>query len=127
MLARLLGIGAIAGWIWWWLRCRGCPVERIDIRLPASLSAVTSPISVSGFAQAIQHNQLAMRVRDQAGTEIGTGSASVSGPLGQRGPFSGTMSYTLSGGAQPGRVEVYDTSPRDGNLIHLSSVDLTLT
>jgi hypothetical protein len=65
-------------------------------------------------------------VRDQSGAEIGTGTASVTGALGARGPFSGTVSYTLSGGSQPGRIEVFDASPRDGNLLHLSSVEVSL-
>lgn len=82
---------------------------------------------MSGVGQAAQHNQLGVRVRDQAGAEIGAGTASVSGPLGARGPFSGSVVYTLAGGSQPGRVEVLDTSPRDGQLIHLSSVEVTLT
>lgn len=127
MLARLIGIGSIGAALWWWLRCRSCPVERIDIRAPTSASTVSGPVTVSGHAQATQHNQLALRVRDQAGTEIGTGSASVSGPLCARGPFTGTVAYALSGGTQPGRIEVYDTSPRDGNLVHLSSVEVTLS
>jgi hypothetical protein len=50
----------------------------------------------------------------------------VSAPLGGRGPFSGTVSYTPSGPSQPGRVEVFDSSPRDGGTIHLSSVEVTL-
>jgi len=47
--------------------------------------------------------------------------------LGARGPFSGTVSHTLAAMTQPGRIGVYDTSPRTGNLIHLSSVDVTLS
>lgn len=127
MLVRLIGIGSIGGALWWWLRCKACVTERIDIRAPTSTTTVSDPVTVSGHAWATQHNQLALRVRDQAGTEIGTGSASVSGPLGARGPFSGTVAYALSGGTQPGRIEVFDTSPRDGNLVHLASVQVTLS
>ncbi len=88
---------------------------------------MTSPLTVSGIGQATQHNQLGLRVRDTAGTEVGTGSASVSGALGVRGPFTGTVSYSLPAGGGPVRVEVYDTSPRDRNLVHLSSVEVTLS
>jgi len=42
---------------------------------------LSRPIAVSGVGQAIQHNQVRPRVRDQAGAEIGTGTASVSGGL----------------------------------------------
>jgi hypothetical protein len=127
MLGRIAGLFALGGGLWW-LLCRFCPGrERIQINAPSAMATVTSPITVSGVGQATQHNQLGVRVRDQAGTEIGTGTASVSGALGARGPFSGTVSYTLSGGSQPGRLEVYDTSPRDGNLVHLTSVEVTLS
>jgi hypothetical protein len=126
VLGKILGIFAFGGGLWW-LLCRFCPGrERIQINVPSSLSTVTSPVTVSGVGQATQHNQLGLRARDQGGAEIGTGTASVTGVLGARGPFSGTVSYTLTGGSQPGRIEVYDTSPRDGNLVHLSSVEVTL-
>jgi len=127
MLGRLVGLFAIGGGLWW-LLCRFCPGrERIQINSPVGLAMVTSPIAVTGVGQATQHNELGLRVRDEAGMEIGTGTANVSGALGARGPFSGTVSYTLAATTQPGRIEVYDTSPRDGNLIHLSSVDVTLS
>ena len=127
LMARLTSLGIIGGGFWW-LLCRLCPGrERIQINAPASLAVVTSPVSVTGVGQAAQHNVLGVRVRDQGGAEIGSGNVSVSGPLGSRGPFSGTVSYSLSGGSQPGRIEVFDTSPRDGNLIHLSSVEVTLS
>jgi hypothetical protein len=126
-MTRLFAGGIVGGLLWWLLSLFRRRPERLQIDSPTSLSVVTSPISVSGVGQAVQHNQLGLRVRDQAGAEIGTGSASVTGPLGQRGPFSGSVSYTLTGGSQPGRLEVFDTSPRDGGLIHLSSVELTLS
>ena len=127
MLSRLFAGGLFGGLVWWLITLFRKPPERLQIDSPTSGSVVTSPISVRGVGQAVQHNQLGLRVRDQSGTEIGTGSASVSGALGQRGPFTGSVSYTLTGGSQPGRLEVYDTSPRDGGLIHLSSVELTLS
>ena len=126
LLSRLAGLVLTGGGLWW-LLCRLCPGrERIQINAPANLAAVSSPVTVSGVGQAAQHNMLGVRVRDQSGTEIGSGSLSVSGPLGSRGPFSGTVSYPPVP-SQPGRIEVFDTSPRDGNLIHLSSVEVTLS
>ena len=100
--------------------------ERIQIVDPSNLGTVTSPVTVRGVGSAIFENQLGVHVRDESGAIIGSGSVSVTAPLGSRGPFSGTVSYTLSGASQPGRVEVFDTSPRDGGTIHLSSVEVTL-
>jgi hypothetical protein len=127
LVTRLAGVslGALGlWWLWGWL----FPArERIQITAPTAGTAVSSPVTVQGVGQAMQHNTLGVRVRDEAGNEIGTGNASVSAPLGSRGPFSGTVSYTLGGPSQPGRIEVFDTSPRDGGLVHLSSVEVTLT
>ncbi len=106
-------------------RLRSTP-ERIQITSPASLAIVTSPVMVTGVGEALQHNMLGVRVRDQGGEEIGTGTLSIMAALGERGPFSGTITFTVTGGSQPGRIEVFDVSPRDGNVIHLSSVEVTL-
>src|SRR5262245_46401794 len=125
MLARLFAGGLVGALLYSIIRWF-YPPERLQISAPTSGAMLSSPIAVTGIGQAVQHNQLGLRVRDQSGAEIGSGSASVSGPLGQRGPFSGSVAFTLSGGSQPGRIEVYDTSPRDGGLIHLSSVEVTL-
>jgi hypothetical protein len=91
------------------------------------MATVSSPVTIVGVGQAVQHDTLGVRVRDQGGAELGSGTLSISGPLGGQGPFSGSVSYALSGPSQPGRIEVFDTSPRDGNLIHLSSVEVTLS
>jgi hypothetical protein len=130
MLQRFLGIGLLGGGAGglWWLLCRLCPGrERIHITAPTAGATVTSPLAISGHGRAVQHNTLGVRVRDQAGAEIGAGSVLVSAPLGSPGPFGGSVAYSLVGGNQPGRVEVFDTSPRDGGLVHLSSVEVTLS
>ncbi len=103
------------------------PGERIQIATPSEGASVTSPLSVEGTGQASQHNQLSVRVRDEQGNELATGNVSINGALGARGRFSGTFTYRASGPNQRGRVEVYDTSPRDGNVVHLSSVEVFLS
>ncbi len=124
---RFLKLALPAALIAWLFarRWRSTP-ERIQIDSPASLAIVTSPVMVAGIGEAIQHNMLGVRVRDQNGAEIGSGTLSIMAALGERGPFSGAVTFTLTGGSQPGRIEVFDVSPRDSNLIHLSSVEVTL-
>jgi hypothetical protein len=124
LLIRLAALAGGASWLFGKLRGRA---ERIQIDGPGELDLVTSPVAVSGTGQATQHNALGAKVRDENGAEIGSGSLTVSAPLGQRGPFAGTVSYTLSGPSQRGRIEVFDTSPRDGQVTHLSSVEVTLS
>ena len=122
VVTRLLSISLIGIGLWWlWAWLHPNP-ERLQIVDPTDFGTVRSPVTVRGVGEAIFENQLGVRVRDEAGTIIGSGSLSVSAPLGDRGPFSGSVSYTLSGPSQPGRIEVFDSSPRDGGTIHLSSV-----
>ncbi|MDP8959822.1 MAG: Gmad2 immunoglobulin-like domain-containing protein [Actinomycetota bacterium] len=123
-LIRLAGLFAAAKWFAGQI---SPPRERIHIESPGELDLVTSPVQVSGTGHAAQHNALGVRIRDENGTEIGSGSVTVGGPLGQQGPFSGSVAYTLAGPAQRGRIEVLDTSPRDGQVTHLSSVEVTLS
>lgn len=126
LVTRLLGISVVGIALWWlWAWLHPDP-ERIQIVDPADLSTVHSPVTVRGVGTAIFENQLGVHVRDESGTVIGSGGVTVTAPPGGRGPFSGTVSYTLGGPSQPGRVEVFDSSPRDGGTIHLSSVEVTL-
>jgi hypothetical protein len=126
LVTRLLGISLVGMGLWWlWAWLHPDP-ERIQIVDPAGFGTVHSPVTVRGVGEAIFENQLGVRVRNEAGTIIGSGSVGVSAPLGSRGPFSGSVSYTLTGPSQPGRIEVFDSSPRDGGTIHLSSVEVTL-
>ncbi|MFN8584460.1 MAG: Gmad2 immunoglobulin-like domain-containing protein [Dehalococcoidia bacterium] len=111
------------GWLRAWLcRLLGCPEERIIITTPAAGVTISSPVSVSGVGQATQHNQLAVEVRDASNTVIGMGTASVSAPLGQRGPFSASVTFTPTTPGSPGFVQVYDTSPATGSVTHLAAV-----
>jgi hypothetical protein len=126
LISRLLGVSLVGVGLWWlWAWLHPAP-ERIQILDPDTADTVHSPINVRGIGQAIFENQLGVRVRDESGTIIGSGGLSVNATVGGRGPFSGSVSYTLGGPSQPGRVEVFDSSPRDGGTIHLSSVEVTL-
>jgi hypothetical protein len=106
----------------WLCRLIGCTDELIIINMPVSGATISSPVSVSGVGQAAQHNQLFVEVRDASNTVIGSGPASITGPLGQRGPFSGSITFSPSTPGSPGHVQVYDTSPATGAVTHLASV-----
>lgn len=86
---------------------------------------ITSPVSVSGWGQATQHNQLVIEVRDSSNALLGSGTAAVSGALGQPGPFSGLATFSPATPGSPGHVQVYDTSPATGATTHLASVLVT--
>lgn len=121
-LLLLLGLGA-AGWRYrsWLCSLFGCDTEVITISSPAG-GSVTSPVTVTGYGRATQHNQLSVEVRDSSNVVIGTGTAAVTGMLGQRGPFSATVAFTPTASGSPGHIQVFDTSPATGAVTHLASV-----
>lgn len=125
-LLLLLGLGA-AGWRYrsWLCALFGCDTEVITISSPAGGSSVTSPVTVTGFGRATQHNQLSVEVRDSSNVVIGSGTAAVIGALGQRGPLSATVSFTPTAAGSPGHIQVFDTSPATGAVTHLASVLVT--
>jgi LysM repeat protein len=100
--------------------------EAIIISSPAANSDVRNPITVTGWGSAFE-NSLAVDVLDASGITIAQGQATVDAEFGQYGPFTGTITLTVAITAtQPGRVQVYSISPRDGAIEHLASVTVNL-
>jgi hypothetical protein len=114
--------GALRAWL---CKILGCQQEQIIIHTPAATSMVSSPVSVTGHGRAAQHNQLFVEVRDSSNVVIGSGPASITGPLGQPGPFSASITFSPTMSGSPGFIQVFDTSPATGSMIHLSSVMVT--
>lgn len=102
----------------------GCEV--ISIISPTLGMTVTSPIQVTGIGYGDFEQTLVVRVLDGTGFEIGQDYAIVDGPLGNPGPYTATVPYTVPASTQPGRIQVYSLDPRDGAIIHLTSVVVTL-
>jgi hypothetical protein len=86
---------------------------------------VTSPFTITGSGSAFEQN-LVVRVLDATGYEIGLGNAMIDGPLGEIGPYTGTISFTVPASAQRGRIQVYSLDPSDGAIGHLTSVVVML-
>lgn len=101
------------------------PVEEITIIQPAMGMTITSPVIVRGVGRGFEQN-LGVRILDATGFEIGGGNAMISGELGQRGPYTGVITFTVPANAQPGRIQVFAASPRDGAFEHLNSVSVQL-
>ena len=104
-----------------------CPAaELITINTPTQGMTITSPVTVTGLGVGFEGN-LAVRVLDETGFEIGLGYATISsGGMGEQGPYTGLVSFTVPQATQMGRVQVYSVSPRDGAIEHLNSVSVTL-
>ena len=98
--------------------------EAIMILEPAPGSQVASPVLVTGFADSTFEQNLLMRIILEDGTELPETFTTIQGDLGERGFFEFEYNFEQSGNAL---IQVYDVSARDGGIIHLSSVEVTLT
>lgn len=103
-----------------------CPCEEIVITAPGRGVTVTSPALVTGFASSPFEQTVIVAVLDAGGGQIGLAPGIIVGELGQRGPFSVTVPFTVPANSQPGRIQVFTESPRDGAIEHLSSVAVAL-
>jgi hypothetical protein len=113
--------------------------ESILISVPQATAQVGGGIvTVSGFSDYYFEANLGLVLcggggssapNELCGTEdniLTAGNAFIdSADLGQPGPFSGELSYTITE-PTPARIVVYAASPRDGGLLHLASIPITL-
>jgi LysM repeat protein len=102
------------------------PSEEIAIISPGRGVTVTNPALVTGFASSPFEQTVVVAVLDGSGGRIGLASGIITGEYGQRGPFSVAVPFTVPANSQPGRIQVFTESPRDGALEHLSSVSVML-
>ncbi len=113
--------------------------ETIGITLPKALDTISSgTIDVKGFSDYFFESSLGLALcgggssgtSDElcgtSGNILAMGYALIASPdVVQAGPFTGSLSFSISG-TTAGRIVVYATSPRDGGLIHLNSIPVTL-
>lgn len=95
------------------------------IESPTENASITSPVTITGFGRAFENN-LAVEILDQDGNPLAQAFATVDAELGQMGPFKGEIEFTPPAAAQPGRILVYSQHPRDGAMVDLASVEVTL-
>ncbi len=103
-----------------------CPCEEIVIISPSRGMTITSPITVSGMASSPFEQTVVAAVLDGSGAQIGVATGSIAGEMGARGPFTVTVPFSVPFNSQPGRVQVFTESPRDGAIEHLGSVTVAI-
>jgi len=106
--------------------CPQCQEEAIVITSPIGGETLSSPVLVTGISNPTFEQHLAIQVIGADGAVIGEGAATISTEWGQRGNFEAQVAFVPPPSDQPGRIIVLDVSPRDGGLVHLSSVEVTL-
>lgn len=100
--------------------------EAILILEPGPGSILTSPFQIRGFADPAFEQTLVVNVLLEDGTQLFTQPINIRAEVGQRGPFSAQIPFTISEPHQA-FIQVYTVSPRDGGVIHLASVGVTLS
>ncbi len=101
------------------------PNEAILILAPSSASKVNSPVGVSGISDPAFEQNLAVHVTGADNDPVGSGNATIKAEVGQRGNFYGKINFNVTA-ETPGRVSVINISPKDGGIVHLASVEVTL-
>ncbi len=86
---------------------------------------VSSPIVVSGTADVFEAT-VSLRVLDKSGTEIARTFTQATCGTGCRGDYSVSVSYRIDH-EQPGTVEVFESSAKDGSAVNVVRIPVTLT
>jgi len=85
---------------------------------------VTSPVTVAGDANVFEAT-VSMRILNASGALVGRGFTTATCGTGCRGTYSMTLRYT-SVTEQAGTVQVFEVSAKDGSLLHLVNIPVTL-
>jgi hypothetical protein len=96
----------------------------ITVRSPVIGAPVTSPVAVSGTANVFEAT-VSVRILDSAGREIARTFTTASCGTGCRGDYSVTVSYSVLR-TQPGTIEVFESSAKDGQPINVQLIPVTL-
>ncbi|MGK5739931.1 Gmad2 immunoglobulin-like domain-containing protein [Micromonospora sp. URMC 103] len=109
------------------------PVRRADfadllppvvVTSPTVGQRVTSPLTVTGTAD-VYEATVSLRVLDGDGREVATTFTTASCGSGCRGDYRATVTWRVPR-EQPGTVEAYEVSPRDGSRVNVVRVPVTL-
>jgi hypothetical protein len=114
-------------------------LENMDITFPpANVEISGGTITVSGVSEYYFESQLGLLLcggggsgepHELCGTAdnvLASGVAMIDSPdMGLPGTFSGTLTWSVSEGT-PGRIIVYGDSPRDGGLLHVTSIPVLI-
>jgi Immunoglobulin-like domain of bacterial spore germination/Sporulation and spore germination len=97
----------------------------ISVQSPSIGETVSSPVTVSGSANVFEAT-VSLRILDSNGHEVARGFTTATCGTGCRGTYSTTLSYHVDHD-QPGKVQVYESSAKDGSAINVVSIPVTLT
>ncbi|MBN1267373.1 MAG: hypothetical protein JXA25_17915 [Anaerolineales bacterium] len=99
--------------------------EAILILEPGPGSRVLSPLHVTGWADPTFEQTLLARVLRTDGSLLIDQPIQIAADMGQRGPFGADLPFSVTE-AENVLVQILDISARDGGVVHLASVGVTL-
>ncbi len=104
----------------------------IVVDSPLCGASVKSPVTVKGTASAeVFEAAVVVVIKDSSGQELARANvvADMQGATGTpaRGPFSADLSFSLPSGTEQGTIQAFSTSPKDGSVVDLFSLPVTLT
>jgi hypothetical protein len=102
----------------------GSYLPAITVASPPISAQVSSPVTVSGTADVFEA-VVSVRVLDAAGNEIARTFTKASCGTGCRGGFSVPVAYSITH-VQPGTLEVFESSAKDGSPVNVQSIPVTL-
>ena len=102
------------------------PEEAILILEPGPGSTVTSPVHIAGLANPTFEQTLGVRILLADGSQLAAQPVTIGADIGQRGPFALDIAFSVVADRNA-FIQVYDTSARDGGLIHLAQVSVILS
>jgi len=101
------------------------PAKAVAILEPGPGSRLTSPLRVAGMADPTFEQTLVVRLVLDDGTVLAVVPTTIQADLGERGPYEVEVPFEIQG-QRNALIQVYDVSARDGGIIHLNSVGVTL-
>src|SRR5215467_7825270 len=96
----------------------------ITVQSPVIGGQVTSPVTVSGTADVFEA-VVSLRVLDSAGHELARTFTTATCGTGCRGSYSVSVSYSVPR-TQPGTIEVFESSAKDGQPVNVQQIPVTL-
>jgi Immunoglobulin-like domain of bacterial spore germination/Sporulation and spore germination len=97
----------------------------ITVQNPVIGAQLSSPVTVSGTADVFEA-VVSVRILDSAGNQIARTFSTASCGTGCRGGYSIPVSYTVTR-AEPGSIEVFESSPKNGQPVNVQLIPVTLT
>jgi hypothetical protein len=101
------------------------PEAEIAILAPGPGSRVVNPVRIAGMADPTFEQALVVRIVSADGAEIALVPTMISAMLGERGPFEVDVDVAVAEDTQA-FIQVYDVSARDGKIVAMESVGVTL-